>query len=167
MNQLDDLDYQILKVLMKDGQITNVDLSKMVGTSVNTIRNRIQRLIENKVLRIVGVTNPMMLGFDVHVIIGVDVEYEHMVSAAEGFAAINSVRYVAYASGQHNLVVMAFFQNMEQYFYFLTEQVSRLKGILSLNVTFVGKEIKRNYDYVAHIEEIKQLNQNKETPNDN
>ena len=167
MNQLDDLDYQILQVLMKDGQITNVDLSKMLGTSVNTVRNRIQRMIENKVVRIVGVTNPIKLGFDIHVIIGIDVDYPKMESVAESFAAMNSVRYVAYAAGEHDLVVMAFFQNIDQYFQWLTEQVAKLDGIQSMKVMFIGKEIKRTYDYVAHIEEIKKLNQMKESLNDN
>ena len=166
MTELDDLDYQILKVLMKDGQITNVDLSKLLGTSVNTVRNRIQRMVEGNVLRIVGITNPLLIGFDVHVIMGVDVEFNHLASAAKGFAELNAVRYVAYASGEHNLVVMAFFQNMEQYFDFLMDRVAKMEGILSIKVMFVGEEIKRNYDYVAHIEEIKKLNQSKETPND-
>ena len=167
MNHLDDLDYQILKVLMKDGQITNVDLSKMLNTSVNTIRNRIQRMIDNKVLSIVGITNPLLLGFDVHVIMGVDVEYDKLVSVADGFAALNSVRYVAYASGNHDLVVMAFFQNIDQYFQCITEQIAKINGIHSIKVMFVGKEIKRNYDYVAHIEEINKMKKNKEPTNDN
>ncbi|MEA4907797.1 MAG: Lrp/AsnC family transcriptional regulator [Chloroflexi bacterium] len=167
MIQLDDLDYQILKVLMKDGQVTNVELSKMMGTSVNTIRNRIQRLIDNKVLQIIGVTNPLLLGFDVHVIMNIDVEYAHLASVAEGFAAMGPVRYVAYASGEHNLVVMAFFPNMEHYFTCLTQQIAKLEGIRTIKTMFVGQEIKRNYDYVGHLEELKQIENTKELQHDN
>jgi Lrp/AsnC family transcriptional regulator, regulator for asnA, asnC and gidA len=156
MLYLDDLDYQILKVLMKDGSKTNVELSRMMGTSVNTIRNRIQRMQEIGVLQIRGITNPQLLGFDIHVVMGVDVSYPHLAAVGEGFAKMKSVRYVAYAGGAHDLVVMAFFINMDHFFKWMTEQVSTLEGITSIKTMFVAKEVKRNYDYVGQLEEIKQ-----------
>lgn len=163
---LDDLDYQILQVLMKDGQVSNVVLSRMMGTSVNTIRNRIQRMIENKALQIIGVTNPMQLGFDIHVIMGVDVSYPHLTSVAEGFAKMKSVRYVAYAAGEHDLVVMAFFINMEHFFTWLKDQVSKLEGISGIKTMFVAQEVKRTYNYLEQLEEIEQYRISKEGNND-
>ncbi len=167
MAELDDLDFQILKILMKDGQTSYVDISKLLGSSINTIRNRIQRMIDNKALQIIGVTNPMLLGFDVHTIMGIDVDYPYLTSVAEGFARMKSVRYVAYAAGEHDLVVMAFFKNMDHFFQWLTEQVSQLKGITGIKTMFVAQEVKRNYDYVGQIEEIKQFMNSTEEQHDN
>ncbi|MCC6146372.1 MAG: Lrp/AsnC family transcriptional regulator [Anaerolineaceae bacterium] len=166
MSKLDDLDYQILKILMKDIRTSNVALSQMVGTSVNTIRNRIQRMIDNGALQIIGVTNPLELGFDVHVIMGIDVSYPHLTSVAEGFAKMKSVRYVAYAAGVHDLVVMAFFINTEHFFIWMRDQVSQLEGISSIKTMFVAEEVKRTYDYFEQLEEIKQNSSLKEGNND-
>ncbi len=167
MVELDALDFQILNVLMKDGQTSNVDMSRAFGTSVNTIRNRIQRMIDNKVLQVIGVTNPVLLGFDVHVIIGVDVDYPFITSVAEGFAQMKPVRYVAYAAGEHDLVVMAFFKDSEHFFHWLTEQVSQLKGITGMKTMIIGQELKRNYDYVGQVEEMQKLASLKEEKDDN
>lgn len=156
MNQLDDLDYQILKVLMKDGQTTNIELSRMTGTSVNTIRNRIQRMLDMGALKIIGVTHPQMLGFDIHAVLGIDVYFPHREAVAEGFTKMKSVRYVAHAVGPHDVYAIAFFRSMEHYYNWMQNEVSQIEGIKGIQTMFITQEVKRTYDYVSQIEDFLQ-----------
>ncbi len=55
----DGVDHHILEV---NGRATNREIAESVGVSEGTVRNRIERLIRDDVLRIVGVTNPARLG---------------------------------------------------------------------------------------------------------
>ncbi len=50
MSQLDDIDCRILRVLQKEGRISNADLSERVHLSASACHRRVQRLEASKVI---------------------------------------------------------------------------------------------------------------------
>jgi hypothetical protein len=61
---MDRLDYEILSVLQQDGRRSFTEIGKKLGVSEGTIRKRVMRLVDDGVIRIIGLVDPHLVGFD-------------------------------------------------------------------------------------------------------
>jgi len=50
--KLDQIDFKMIKLLQKDGRISNTEIAKKVSISEATVRSRLNRLIEEKFIQI-------------------------------------------------------------------------------------------------------------------
>ena len=71
---LDETAKQIIDLLQRDGRRSYAAIGKAVGLSEAAVRQRVQKLLDTGVLRIVGVTDPLMLGFSRRLMVGVKCE---------------------------------------------------------------------------------------------
>jgi Lrp/AsnC family transcriptional regulator for asnA, asnC and gidA len=101
---LDELDQRIIEVLQENGRVPFLQLARDLGVSEATIRNRYQRLCELDVLQVVGVTNPLTLGFDSSALVGIRVSGSPMEVAKE-LAAWKEASYVVVTAGQFDVLV--------------------------------------------------------------
>jgi len=62
---IDSIDCRIIELLQKDGRVSNIEIAKSIGISEATVSTRLQRLIQEKYIQIVAVSNPRKLGFKV------------------------------------------------------------------------------------------------------
>ncbi|MBW2056695.1 MAG: AsnC family transcriptional regulator, partial [Deltaproteobacteria bacterium] len=51
---LDATDLRIIDLLQQDGRISNIRIARTLGVSEATVRNRLQKLLEEKVVQIVA-----------------------------------------------------------------------------------------------------------------
>ncbi len=51
---LDKIDGRIINLLQENGRRTNADISRSIGMSESTVKNRIDRLVEHRILRLLG-----------------------------------------------------------------------------------------------------------------
>ena len=77
-------------------------IAAVVGLSEAAVRSRVQRLIEGNVVQIVGVTDPLRLGFRRQAMVGVKTEGD-IEAIADTLAAIPEVDYVVFVSGSYDL----------------------------------------------------------------
>jgi Lrp/AsnC family transcriptional regulator for asnA, asnC and gidA len=102
-HRLDELDGQIIEALQENGRLPFSQLGRELGVSEATIRNRYQRLVEADLLQVVGVTNPLTLGFDSSALVGVRVAGSPMDIAKE-LATWKEAAYVVVTAGQFDVV---------------------------------------------------------------
>ena len=62
---IDAIDSKIINLLQKDGRIPSTKIARGLGISEATVRNRIQRLIQEGIIQVVAVGNPFKLGFGI------------------------------------------------------------------------------------------------------
>jgi len=101
---LDDTDKRIIAELQRDGRIAYADLAPKVELSPAATRQRVQRLLDNGVVNVVGVTDPLALGYPVMAMLGIQVDGD-VVRIADEVAAIEGVIYVVLSSGSFDLLV--------------------------------------------------------------
>ncbi|WP_053615493.1 Lrp/AsnC family transcriptional regulator [Nocardiopsis sp. NRRL B-16309] len=101
---LDDTAKRIIEVLQEDGRRSYAAIGKTVGLSEAAVRQRVQRLLEAGVVQVVGVTDPMMLGFSRQAMIGVRTNGDLNV-AADAISDIEGVEYVVITAGSFDLLV--------------------------------------------------------------
>ena len=101
---LDETDKAIIAELQRDGRIAYADLAPRIGLSPAATRQRVQRLLDAGVVNVVGVTDPLALGYPVMAMLGIQVDGD-VVRIADAVAAIDGVIYVVLSSGSFDLLV--------------------------------------------------------------
>ncbi len=101
---LDDIDRHLIDALQRDGRATYAELAELVGLSPAATRLRVQRLLDAGVVQVVGVTDPLALGYPVMAALGVRVE-RNVRAVADRIADIKGVIYVVFTSGSFDLLV--------------------------------------------------------------
>jgi Lrp/AsnC family transcriptional regulator for asnA, asnC and gidA len=153
---LDEIDQRILAILMADGRASNVEIARTVGASEATVRRRIQSMIDDETIQVIAVADPYRIGLQVHVIIGITANLNHVHDVAEGLSTLKPIRFLAYTTGPYDLIAQAYFANNEELFHFVTDQLASIPGIVKTETVSVLKITKRTWDFQLGSPEIKQ-----------
>ena len=70
---LDEINKTIIEHLQRDGRMSYATLAKTIGLSEAAVRQRVQRLLDNGLMQIVAVTDPLTLGFARQAMVGLRV----------------------------------------------------------------------------------------------
>src|ERR671928_1367952 len=91
---LDDLDKAIIKCLQLDGRRPYAQIGRELSVPEATVRQRAERLIHRGVVQVVGVTDPLAMGFQQPALIGLKVDPGSLDSIADEIAALDEVTYL-------------------------------------------------------------------------
>ena len=91
-SQLDETSKLIVEELQHDGRKSYAEIGKVVGLSEAAVRQRVQKLTEAKVMQIVAVTDPLVLGFSRQAMIGIKCSGDALI-VAKSLAEIATVDY--------------------------------------------------------------------------
>ena len=70
---LDETNKRIVTLLQEDGRRSYVSIGKEIGLSEAAVRLRVQRMLDDGIMQIVAVTNPMDVGFKRQAMVGITV----------------------------------------------------------------------------------------------
>ena len=102
---LDDFDRAIINLLQEDGRMPFLTIANELGLAEGTIRRRVARLLDEGLLRIVGVADPFKVGLNTVAVVGMKVDRARIEEIAEQLKSLSEVRYVALATGNYDLVI--------------------------------------------------------------
>jgi Lrp/AsnC family transcriptional regulator for asnA, asnC and gidA len=125
---LDDIDKAIIRELQLDGRTPYAKLGPAVGLSQAAVRQRVQRLIENGVMQVVAVTDPLMLGFNLEAMIGVEVDGD-LRAVASKLAEVDNVDYVVVTTGRFDLVVEVVCRDHEELLHIINDVIRAVPGV--------------------------------------
>ncbi len=141
---MDELDLKIIKILEKQGRAPNAHIAREVEVSEGTVRRRLKQLVEDGIIHIVALPDPIKMGYESEALIGVQVDPDKIDAVARSMAELDSTRWVAVTTGTYDVFAWATLQNSEALGRFLREQVGTIRGVRRTE-TFVNLEVlKRN-----------------------
>lgn len=126
---LDETDLRIVRLLQADGRTSNVDIARSLGMSEATVRKRVDRLLAEKIIRVVATPDLAAVGCPLSTLITLRVDLAQVEQIGRALAALPEVRWVSYATGEYDLVLEAAFASDQQLLRFLTEQLASISGI--------------------------------------
>lgn len=101
---LDELNFQLLLHLQKDGRKSFTELAEELGVSVGTVRNRVTKLIEDKTLQITGRVDPEKVGFHAYAQLLISVKPVNLVEeVAQKIARLEEISFLAMTTGIYDL----------------------------------------------------------------
>lgn len=151
---MDELDLAILAMLQTNGRRPFTDIAQEIGVSEGTVRNRVSRLLEEKVLHIVGLVDPNSLGFNAPAIIGVSINEGDIEKIASEIAQFPEVSYLIMVSGEFDLFVEVLCRDREHLADFLNQNLRRVEGVSKTQTFMTLRTFKMAYGAPPIIENI-------------
>ncbi|WP_336631932.1 MULTISPECIES: Lrp/AsnC family transcriptional regulator [unclassified Microbacterium] len=138
---LDDVSKAIIEQLQEDGRRPYAEIAKAVGLSEAATRQRVQKLVDQGVMQIVAVTDPLQLGFARQAMIGIRVSGDTR-PVAERMSTLPGVDYVVSTAGSFDLLVEVVCENDDDLIDLLNERIRALPEVVSTE-TFVYLKLHR------------------------
>ncbi len=143
--RLDNIDQHIIEAMRKDGREAFAQIAEQLNVSPGMIRQRYNRLVELGYLKVVAVTNPLMMGMRTMALIGIRTDGRKMLQVAENVAKLNEVVYLVVVSGRYDLMAEVFCKDDEDMLKFLTEKLAKVDGIRETETFMHMKIMKEIY----------------------
>ena len=128
--RLDEVDRGIIVALQRNGREPFRRIAAGLGVSEATVRARYTRLVDDEILQVTGVTNPLGLGFEAQALVGVRTSGPPE-PVAEEIAQWDEAGYVVITAGQFDVLVELVCEDRRH----LLELTSRIRGIDSVTST--------------------------------
>ncbi len=125
---LDELDKAILRELQADGRMSYAELGPKVGLSAPATRQRVQRLIAQEVLQVVGVTDPLRLGMPVMAMLGVRADGD-LRELADRIGTEPAVIYLVHTAGTFDLLVEVVCREPSELLDIVNDRIGKLEGV--------------------------------------
>jgi Lrp/AsnC family transcriptional regulator, regulator for asnA, asnC and gidA len=147
---LDGVDKRLIEALQHNGREPFRRIAAEVGVSEATIRARYQRLCEENILQVTGVTNPLGLGFEAQAMVGIRTSGPPE-PVAEEIAQWDEADYVVITAGQFDVLVEILCSDRRELLD-ATNRMRAIEGVVSTE-TFLYLELRKQlYDWGARVE---------------
>lgn len=143
--RLDEIDHHIINALRADGRVAFAQLAEQLKVSPGMIRQRYNRLVELGYLKVVAVTNPLMMGKRTVTMIGIRTDGRKMMDVANKIAKFDEVVYIVATSGRYDLMLEVFCQDHEELLNFMTEKLAKVDGVRETESFIYLKIVKEIY----------------------
>jgi Lrp/AsnC family transcriptional regulator for asnA, asnC and gidA len=138
--KLDEIDRSIIATLQADGRRPFSRIAGDVGVSESVVRYRVARLEEHGLLQIVGIADPLRIGFDRMALLGVRVRPGTLEQVCKEVAALPETSYVAETAGSFDLFAEVICRDTAHFAELLKERVHRIGGVVAVE-SFLVLEI--------------------------
>jgi len=145
MDDLDEIDLRILRVLQKNGRITHSDLSEQVNLSPSACHRRVQRLEQDGVIRdYVALldTRAAQRGTTVFVEISLSGQADELLDAFEkAVAKVPDVLECHLMAGSADYLLKVVARDSEEFARIHRQRLARLPGVLKMQSSFALKTV--------------------------
>ena len=148
--KVDDIDLKIINFLNKDGRTPFAQIAKELGVSTGMIRQRYQRLVQEGVLQIVAITNPMLMGFATMAQIGVKADVRRLEEIADEIAKFEEVIYLVLLTGSYDMHVEVVCRDKAHLLNFLTKKLHAVEGVKEAETFMYLRIAKENYGWAGN-----------------
>ncbi|MBV9986590.1 MAG: Lrp/AsnC family transcriptional regulator [Chitinophagaceae bacterium] len=139
---LDKLDFDIVSCLQQDGRMSFTVMAEKLEVSVGTIRTRMNKLVEDGTISIIGRVDPDKLGFHAYAHIAVYVRPATLKDKlARKIARLPEVSFLAMTSGDYDLEVDVMCRDNDHLMDFVNT-VSAYEGVHQTKTTLYFKVYK-------------------------
>lgn len=144
--RLDPVSKQIIEELQEDGRRSYAAIAATVGLSEAAVRQRVQRLRETGVIQIVGVTDPLTVGFRRQALVGITVEGD-LERVADKLVAIPEIDYVVMCAGSFDLLVECVCEDDDHLLRLLNGSIRSIPGVRATETFVYLKLAKQTYTW--------------------
>lgn len=143
---LDEVDRQIVARLARDARTSNRQIAAELGVTEGTVRGRIKRLEEDRLIRITAINNIHRLKTPLLAFVWIDVEKSvDADGVARELAALPQLGFVGKMLGRSDLLAITMVQDPEELTEFVHTVISGIPGVRKTDVTLGVKFIKHDY----------------------
>jgi len=144
---LDAIDSEIISLLQKDGRATNIHIAKTIGISEATVRNRLQRLIDERIVQIVAVCDPFRIGFGIVGNIKINIDAKKVNTILDELTELPDIWYIALTTGGSDIDIDFNVQSLDDLRVLVYDKINKIDGIIRTETSVIMDFVKRKYDW--------------------
>jgi len=144
---IDQIDSKIICVLQKDGRMPNTEIAKKLNIAESTVRNRLKRLLNEKIIQVVAVGDPHKLGFGIAGTMKIAIDMKKSAETISQLKKIDQIWYIALATGGTDLDIEFNVNSLEEFKNLVILQVNQIDGVIKTESSVIVEYIKRRYDW--------------------
>ena len=142
--KLKDIDWILIKELVKDGRASTGDLAEKLGIHVTTVYRRTSALLKENIIKISAVPNPSRLGYSANAFIALDVAPKKVDSICKRLYPYPEIHRILTMINGSRMIVCLHTKDHETLYEFIKGKIAPLKGIINTE-TFIGAMVQKTY----------------------
>lgn len=148
MYNFDKVDIKIVNLLLEDGRMPASEVARRLGDiSERAVRYRIDRMVNEAVIRISAVAKPQAFGLTTIADVWMEVESDRILEVAKQMAEFDNVSYVACGIGQSDVSIQIVAKDTAEIYQFVTEVIRKIPGVRKTTSSIVPLIIKDVYQW--------------------
>ena len=150
---LDELDHKIIERLGHDARVSNREIGREFDLTEGTIRSRLKRLLDNRVIRVAAVTNANRLRNPILAYLWVEADTAADIEGvAERLAALPEIGFVATTLGRADVLAMTLVENGNELTDFLHQTIDKIPGVRRVRYSLGQNFIKHDYRWCSLVD---------------
>ncbi len=142
-NTLDELDFNILRQLQQDGRMSFTVIAEKLGVSISSIRTRVNKLIEDQTIQIIGRVNPESVGFHAYAHIKISVRPANLIDpVARQLLEFREVSFLAITSGDFDLEMDVMCRDNDHLLEVINARIPKIEGVFQTKTDMYFKVLK-------------------------
>jgi len=146
-SQPDSLDCKMIRLLQKDGRISNTAMAQTLGISEYTVRTHLKKILDSGIIRVVAVGNPIDLGFEIAGNLKIRIDLKKADSVLTELKQIDALIWVALTTGGSDIDVEFVARSLKEFHALIFDQISRIDGVVSTETSLMVDLVKDTYDW--------------------
>ncbi|MDP2730520.1 MAG: Lrp/AsnC family transcriptional regulator [Dehalococcoidales bacterium] len=143
MDNLDETNKQLIKLLHENAWQTSGALAKALNVSSATVRRRLKKLVQSGAIRAVAIANRDIIDSrSITTLIALNVSHENVDGVIQECVDHPETKWVASATGRFDILVLAEFASTEELSNYLQERLIKIEGVKD-SETFVCLSVKK------------------------
>ena len=145
--KINQIDIDIMRHI-RDGRKSLKKIADAINLSENTVRKRLNKMIDEEVLEISGLVDPTAIPGHLVVLVGVKLSTMELVKRGEDFNKLKGVVSANVVTGRYDLILMVLLNENFSLLNFYTEEVSRIKDVQSVETFVIYKSYNSKVPYI-------------------
>jgi len=133
---------------LREGRKSFQKIAEDLSITENTVRARVNRLIEEGVLAVTGLVDPEAIPGHRLVLVGIKLSTMDLVRKGEEFSRLKGVVSVCVVTGRYDLILTVLMSDTHDLLAFYTEQVSQIRDVQSAETFVVYKTYNLKVPYI-------------------
>jgi Lrp/AsnC family transcriptional regulator, regulator for asnA, asnC and gidA len=133
--KLDQTDIEIIRNLW-DGRTPYSDIAEEVNLTTNTVRTRVNKMLESETLQIISLVDPNALENVSSAFIGFKVVPQNITRSLEQISTLKGMVGAVSVSGRFDIIAIFMFNDEYPYSRFLEEELQKVEGLISMETFF-------------------------------
>lgn len=142
---LDKTDRKIVSYLQYDGRMPFTRIAEQLGVTEGAVRRRVNKLVAEGKLQVVGIVEPEELGWNEFVMIGISAQPDKVNNVADAIAQLPEVAYLFQAAGEFDLFAEIYCRDREHFVAFLNNKLQKIPGVEQTRSFLILKIHKLSY----------------------
>lgn len=140
---VDEKDMEIIEILSQDSRMPFTEIARRLRISESTVRKRVGALKKEGVISKYSiVVNPAKVGFGTVALVGLDVQLDKFLSAAQKLVELDEVRYVATSTGDHMIMADIWTRDGKELTKLISEKIGKIEGVNRICPAIILEKLK-------------------------